>query len=182
MDCKTVAVRKAFVLSKDAETGTRTLKHHQSRSTNGCRCHLSNIQKSCDGELTNTKTHHHTSNNYNSLVVGIRNLSDAAEEDADRGDPEDHLAAPAIVDGRCNQSTKQVPNVNGRSGQRLERRGQLLIAIRIKGGSIVVLESLHGQHTIVVGVIVTIAKSTDRGNGAEEDSPLVGLPVKLHGV
>jgi hypothetical protein len=96
----------------EGSAGRLTLEHHKGRSTNGHRCDLANVQQSCDGELANAKTHDNTSNNDDSLMVGIGNLRNAAEQDAGRSNPEDHLATPSIVDWRCHKSTKQVANVD----------------------------------------------------------------------
>lgn len=96
------------------------MEHHQGRSTDGHRCHLANVQQSCNSELAYAKTHDNTSDNDDSLVVGIGNLRNAAEQNADRGNPEDHLAAPSIVNWRCDKSTKQVANVDRGCCQGLE--------------------------------------------------------------
>lgn len=47
--------------------------------------------------------------------------------------------------------------------------------------SIVIFELLHSKDTIVVCVIVAVAKCADRGDKAEEDSPFMRLPVDLEG-
>jgi hypothetical protein len=48
-------------------------------------------------------------------------------------------------------------------------------------GSVVVLELLHGQDTIVIRIVVAIAESSDGSDGAEKDCPLVRSPVHFHG-
>lgn len=132
------------------------MEAHQSRATDLCGCNLSDIEQGGDSELTNTKTHDSTANTDDSLVVGVGDLCNTTEKNADGTDPEDNLAAPAIVNGASAQGTEKITDVDSGGGHRLKRRGQLEVSVLIAVVSVVVLELLHRKNSIVVCVAGTL--------------------------